>query len=175
MSAVFRHPQSRTVVARGPFDTVTLRRQPESIAFTSPTNATGLFDFEPEDGCWDRSRGMGVDPVWQLELPKAANPFNFNAVADVLLTIEYRALASQHPVPRAGGMSWTGVQPGPHLQRPQPVPGQMVRAQQPGHRQARTPDARPAADHHRRPSTANPGPAHRGTLPVHRAGRRPGR
>ena len=37
---------------------------------------------------------MGVDTVWQLELPKAANPFNFNAIADVLLTIEYRALAS---------------------------------------------------------------------------------
>jgi hypothetical protein len=35
---------------------------------------------------------MGVDTVWQLELPKAANPFNFNAIADVLLTIEYRAL-----------------------------------------------------------------------------------
>jgi hypothetical protein len=36
-----------------------------------------------------------VDNVWQLELPKAANPFDFNAIADVLLTIEYTALDSQ--------------------------------------------------------------------------------
>ena len=33
-----------------PFETVTLRRDPESIAFTSPINATGLFELEPETG-----------------------------------------------------------------------------------------------------------------------------
>ena len=85
---------SRTVVARGPFDTVTLRRQPESIAFTSPTNATGLFDLEPESGLLLPFEGMGVDTVWQLELPKAANPFDYRTIADVLLTIKYTALDS---------------------------------------------------------------------------------
>ena len=86
---------SRTVVARGPFDTVTLRRQPESIAFTAPINATGLFDLEPDNGLLLPFEGMGVDTVWQLELPKAANPFDYNTIADVLLTIEYTALNSQ--------------------------------------------------------------------------------
>lgn len=86
---------SRTVVARGPFATVTLRRQPESIAFTSPINATGLFELEPESGLLLPFEGMGVDTIWQLELPKAANPFDYNTIADVLLTIEYTAFSSQ--------------------------------------------------------------------------------
>jgi hypothetical protein len=85
---------SRTVVARGPFDTVSLRRDPELIAFTSSTNATGLFDLEPEGGLLLPFEGMGVDTVWQLELPKAANPFDYRSIADVLLTIEYTALES---------------------------------------------------------------------------------
>jgi hypothetical protein len=85
---------SRVVVTRGPFDTVTLRRQPESIAFTSATNATGLFELEPEGGLLLPFEGMGVDSVWQLDLPKAANPFDYRSIADVLLTFEYSALDS---------------------------------------------------------------------------------
>lgn len=85
---------SRAVVARGPFETVTLRRQPESIAFTSPVNATGLFELEPETGMLLPFEGMGVDAVWRLELPKPANPFDFRMIADVLLTVEYTALDS---------------------------------------------------------------------------------
>jgi hypothetical protein len=38
---------------------------------------------------------MGVDTVWRLDLPKAANPFDYNAIADVQLTIEYTALGSE--------------------------------------------------------------------------------
>jgi Tc toxin complex TcA C-terminal TcB-binding domain len=86
---------SRTVVAAGPFDTVTLRRDPEVIAFTSPTNATGLFELEPDSGMLIPFEGMGVDTVWRLDLPKAANPFDYNLIADVLLTLEYTALDSQ--------------------------------------------------------------------------------
>jgi hypothetical protein len=85
---------SRVVVTRGPFDTVILRREPESIAFTSPTNATGLFELEPEGGLLLPFEGMGVDTVWQLDLPKAANPFDYRSIADVLLSIEYTALDS---------------------------------------------------------------------------------
>jgi Rod binding domain-containing protein len=85
---------SRTVVARGPFDTVTLRREPEAIAFTSPINASGLFELEPENGLLLPFEGMGVDAAWRLELPKPANPFDYRTIADVLLTIEYTALDS---------------------------------------------------------------------------------
>jgi hypothetical protein len=37
---------------------------------------------------------MGVDMSWELQLPKPANPFDYRAIADVLLTIEYTALSS---------------------------------------------------------------------------------
>jgi hypothetical protein len=38
--------------------------------------------------------GTGVDTVWRLELPKAANAFDYSTIADVLLTLEYTALNS---------------------------------------------------------------------------------
>lgn len=85
---------SRAVVARGAFQTVTLQREPETIALTAPINANGLFQLEPEGGLLRPFEGMGVDTVWQLHLPKAANPFDFRSIADVLLTIEYTALDS---------------------------------------------------------------------------------
>jgi len=39
---------SRVVLAGDQFVTVVLNRSPEAIAFTSPLNATGLFELEPE-------------------------------------------------------------------------------------------------------------------------------
>jgi hypothetical protein len=86
---------SRTVVVRDTPETITLRRDPESIAFTAPLNANGLFELEPDDGKLLPFEGMGVDAVWRLEIPKAANPFDFRTIADVLLTIEYTALDSR--------------------------------------------------------------------------------
>ena len=85
---------SRTVVARDSFDTVTLRREPETIAFTAPIGATGLFPLEAEGAMLLPFEGMGIDAVWQLSLPKAANPFDYQTIADVLLTVEYTALDS---------------------------------------------------------------------------------
>jgi hypothetical protein len=64
------------------------------VAFTSPINATGLFELEPEGELLLPFEGMGVDTFWELQLPKAANPFDYRAIADVLLTIEYTALSS---------------------------------------------------------------------------------
>lgn len=85
---------SRSVVAGDKFATVTLSRSPETIAFTSPLNASGLFELEPENGMLLPFEGMGVDTVWRLELPKPANPFDYRTIADVLLTLEYTALNS---------------------------------------------------------------------------------
>jgi hypothetical protein len=36
--------------------------------------------------------GMGIDTNWELQLPKAANPFDFRSVSDALFTVEYTAL-----------------------------------------------------------------------------------
>ena len=85
---------SRTVVSRDGFRTVMLRREPESISFTSPVSANGLFELEPEGAMLAPFEGMGTDTVWQLSLPKAANPIDYRTIADVLLTIEYTALDS---------------------------------------------------------------------------------
>jgi len=85
---------SRVIVAGDEFSPVTLSRSPEAIAFTSALNATGLFDLEPDNGLLLPFEGMGIDAVWQLELPKPANPFDYRTIADVLLTIEYTALNS---------------------------------------------------------------------------------
>jgi hypothetical protein len=85
---------SRAVVARGDFQTITLQREPETIAITAPINANGLFQLEPEGSLLRPFEGMGVDTVWQLHLPKPANPFDFRSIAEVLLTIEYTALDS---------------------------------------------------------------------------------
>ncbi len=37
---------------------------------------------------------MGVDTSWEFQMPRAANPFDFNTIADVLVTIDYTALNS---------------------------------------------------------------------------------
>jgi hypothetical protein len=38
--------------------------------------------------------GTGVDQVWEFRMPKAANPLDYSALADVLVTMEYTALNS---------------------------------------------------------------------------------
>ena len=102
---------SRVIVAGDEFSLVTLSRSPEAIAFTSPLNATGLFDLEPDSGLLLPFEGMGLDAVWQLELPKPANPFDYRTIADVLLTIEYTALNSfeyRQQVLRGQDISFSG-------------------------------------------------------------------
>ncbi|MDI2127061.1 neuraminidase-like domain-containing protein [Yinghuangia seranimata] len=102
---------SRTVVARDSFDTVMLRRDPESIAVTAPLNAAGAFKLEPDSNMLLPFEGMGVDTVWQLELPKAANPFDYDTIAEVLFTVEYTALDSpdyRHTVVRSLNPGFSG-------------------------------------------------------------------
>lgn len=85
---------SRAVVGPDVFRTVEVRRSPELIAFTSPNNATGLFELEAEGEMLLPFEGMGVDATWRLEMPRAANPFDYRTIADALITIEYTALHS---------------------------------------------------------------------------------
>ena len=85
---------SRVVVGEGVFQSIIIRRNPEMIAFTSPNNATGLFELEPEGELLLPFEGMGVDTMWELEMPKAANPFDYRSIGDALITVEYTALNS---------------------------------------------------------------------------------
>jgi hypothetical protein len=83
---------SRVVSGGDVFQTVIVRREPEVIAFTSTNSATGILDLEPETGMLLPFESMGVDTSWELQLPKAANHFDFGSIADVLFTVEYTAL-----------------------------------------------------------------------------------
>ena len=83
---------SRVVTRSDTFQSTVVRRDPELIAFTSTSNASGLFDLEPEAGMLLPFESMGVDTHWELQLPKAANPFDYRSIADVLFTLEYTAL-----------------------------------------------------------------------------------
>jgi hypothetical protein len=85
---------SRVVIGGGPFQEVVVRRDPESVALTSPMNATGLFELQQEPEKMLPFEAMGVDARWELRMPKAANPFDYRSIADVLVTIEYTALDS---------------------------------------------------------------------------------
>ena len=85
---------SRVVIGGNTFQTIVVRRDPEMVAFTSPINATGLFELQTEGEMLLPFESMGVDTFWELQMPRAANAFDFNTIADVLITVEYTALHS---------------------------------------------------------------------------------
>lgn len=83
---------SRVTIPGDTFQSAVVRRDPELVALTSPNNATGLFELEQQSEMLLPFEAMGVDTSWEFQLPKAANPFDFNSVADVLISIDYTAL-----------------------------------------------------------------------------------
>jgi hypothetical protein len=86
---------SRLVVNNsGLFQTLTAHRPPESVALTSPMNATGLFELQMQPEMLLPFEGLGVDTIWEFRMPKAANFFDYRTIADVILTLEYTALDS---------------------------------------------------------------------------------
>ena len=85
---------SRVVIGGDVFQTEVIRRPPESVALSSAINANGIFDLEQQNDLLLPFEGTGVDTTWELRLPRAANPFDFNTLADVQLSIDYTALDS---------------------------------------------------------------------------------
>jgi hypothetical protein len=82
---------TRAVIRGDAFQTVIVRRDPETVALSSARDATGLFELEPQAEMLLPFEGLGVDGTWELRLPRAANAFDFRTIADVLLTVEYTA------------------------------------------------------------------------------------
>ena len=76
----------------GIFHTIEVLREPEKIAFTSPNNATGIFELDAQSDMRLPFEFSGVDTSWELKMPRSANPFDFSTIADVYFTIEYSAL-----------------------------------------------------------------------------------
>jgi hypothetical protein len=87
---------SRVVTRReGSFRPVSVHRSPESIALSSPRDATGLFEMKPrQPELLLPFEGMGVDATWELRMPKASNRFDFQTMVDVLVAIDYTAIDS---------------------------------------------------------------------------------
>jgi hypothetical protein len=85
---------SRVVIGGDIFQTVRVQHGPDMVALTSPRDATGLFELDIQSEMLAPFESIGVDTTWEFRMPKAANPFDYNTIADVLLTIEYTALNS---------------------------------------------------------------------------------
>ncbi len=78
----------------GVFTDIVVRHDPAVVALTSPVNASGVFELDLQSDMLLPFESSGVDTTWELQLPRAANPFDYSSIVDVLVTIEYTALSS---------------------------------------------------------------------------------
>ena len=83
---------SRVVVGPGPFQTVTIRRDPESVALSIPIDATGVFETDNADSMYLPFEGSGLDTTWELRLPRPANRWDYLTLTDALVTYDYSCL-----------------------------------------------------------------------------------
>lgn len=85
---------SNVVVGDIMFQKQRINAPSESIAISSPMNATGRFNLMPNDPKRNPFEGIGVDTNWYLELPKASNNIDYSTIADVVFTVNYTSLNS---------------------------------------------------------------------------------
>ena len=76
------------------FRTLTLARPAETVALTSPTNATSVFQVDLSPELLLPFEGCGLDAPFELQLPKAINSFDYRTIADVQVSVDYTALYS---------------------------------------------------------------------------------
>jgi hypothetical protein len=76
-----------------PFTETTIRANPEQAAYSGAYQASGVFQLDYQGEYRMPFEGSGVETDWVLELPRAANAFDFRTIADVILTIDYTALS----------------------------------------------------------------------------------
>ncbi len=74
---------SRVVIGGDVFQTVVVRRDPQSVALSAPANATGLFELDPQAEMTAPFEGLGVDTTWEFRMPRATNLFDYNSIADL--------------------------------------------------------------------------------------------
>jgi hypothetical protein len=84
---------SYVMIGGPPFSRVKLRGGTfDEVALSSPFSDTGVFELDPQPQLRFPFEGSGLDTRWTLRLPRAANPFDFQTLGDVLMTVEYTAL-----------------------------------------------------------------------------------
>ncbi|MGN9909000.1 hypothetical protein ACTMTJ_15760 [Phytohabitans sp. LJ34] len=74
------------------FKDIVVRHEPGTVALTSAMGASGVFELDAQSEMLLPFESSGVDTTWELQLPRAANPFDYSTIADVLITIDYTAL-----------------------------------------------------------------------------------
>ncbi|MDJ0570315.1 MAG: hypothetical protein QNJ53_14910 [Pleurocapsa sp. MO_192.B19] len=83
---------SRVTIGGIIFQTVNRNIGPQVVALSSPQEATGLFELQQQSELLLPFEGLGVDTSWEFRMPKASNQFDFNTIADILITLDYTAL-----------------------------------------------------------------------------------
>jgi hypothetical protein len=83
-----------TVVSGDGFARVPVQRGPETMVLTAPSAPSGLLELEPRSELLVPFENIGVDTTWRFSMPRPANPIDFSGIADVVVTIDYTALAS---------------------------------------------------------------------------------
>ena len=64
-----------------------------SIATSRAQNDAGVFELSFHDERYMPFEGAGAASTWKLELPASFRPFDYQTISDVVLTINYTALA----------------------------------------------------------------------------------
>jgi hypothetical protein len=85
---------SRVVIGGDVFRTVNVRRPPEVVSLSATAGVSGVSELQEQAELLLPFEGHGVATSWEFALPKAANPFDFSTIADVLVSIEYTSLLS---------------------------------------------------------------------------------
>ncbi|MFI4963133.1 MAG: hypothetical protein ACHP6H_04675, partial [Legionellales bacterium] len=73
---------------------VTIQRDPDMIALTSPINSTGTFTLQQQASpeLYAPFENSGVAMNWVFEMPPYTNRMDYSSIADVQITINYTAL-----------------------------------------------------------------------------------
>lgn len=88
---------SYTVIGGTTFQSIPIKRlDVESVALSSPNNASGLFELQPiqNQELLNPFEGMGIESRWEFKMPQFSNRIDYANIADVLITVEYTALDS---------------------------------------------------------------------------------
>jgi hypothetical protein len=86
---------SRVVRGGDRFVETPIVTQPETVAITAPVSGPGIVELQQEQAeMLLPFEGLGVAGNWILNMPKAANAFDYNTIADVVFAIEYTSIYS---------------------------------------------------------------------------------
>jgi len=94
-ASLMSHGTSYSIINELSAQSVAIVREPQRVSLSSPANANGIFELEPQSELLRPFEGLGVATEFLFELPKAANAFDFSSIFDVYISIDYSAQHSE--------------------------------------------------------------------------------